>query len=213
MFTNKLFKGLAVFGVLSLTAMPAMAQNFIDPPEKPWKIRTSAIGLFFDVDSDLGLDLDSTADAAVDVTYFLNRHVAVQALATFVNTEVKSGATSLGSVDVLPPIFTVQWHFVDMVPKGVDPYVGVGFNFNHFDNESGDLDRVPMVGPVRVEDTFGFAAEAGIDYAINEHLFVNATYKFVTFDADVEAVGGPTVDELETDAHIAGVGIGYHFGL
>jgi len=217
---------LAAFS-LSFTATSANATGIdalmIDPPEKPWKIRTSAIGLFFDVDAEGGLapldvDLDSTADLAVDVTYFLNRNIAVQALGTFANTEVKAGSASLGSVDVLPPIFTLQWHFVDLVPEGVDPYVGVGFNFNHFDNESGALSDGGTVDgttvpAVRVEDTFGFAAETGIDFPITENVFVNATYKFVTFDADVDAVGGGEVGNLDTNLHIVGAGIGYHFGL
>ena len=50
----------------------------------------------------------------------------------------------------------------------------------------------------------------GVDYMLNASLSVNADLKFLSFEADVD-VDGSKVDELEVDAWILGLGIGYHF--
>jgi outer membrane protein len=38
--------------------------------------------------------------------------------------------TKLGSVDLLPPTLTLQWHF--MPDQSFDPYVGAGVNYTYF---------------------------------------------------------------------------------
>ncbi|MBA3776988.1 MAG: outer membrane beta-barrel protein [Betaproteobacteria bacterium] len=203
--------------LLGLLWTSSAAGQFLAPPDKPWLLRTTAIGVLTDTQSDgpLNLDTDETVDFAFDATYFVTPNIAVNVLATFINLEVKTnssalasgfGTDSLGSVDILPPIVTFQWHFI---PEGkVRPYVGAGFNYNVFYNESGTLEAVGA----HIDNTFGFVAQAGLDYMLSDHFSLNADFKYLGFEADVDVGAAPALnDDLEVDAFIFGVGLGYRF--
>ncbi len=174
-----------------------------------WMIRTTIIGVIPDTDSksSIGLDLDADDEAsvAVDGTYFFTNNIALNVLATFLSPDIDSDVGDLGSVDLIPPIFTLQYHFSP--GETVSPYVGIGFNYNIFYNESGQLDALD----VDVENTFGFVVQAGMDYGINENLSFNLDLKYLTFDADVDIDALGVEDELEYDAFIIGAGLGYRF--
>ena len=199
-----------VFGMvlLMLTAPAAAAEA--DGDGAKFLIRATAIGVITDASSNsvaaggLDLDLDNDLRFAVDGTYFVTPNIGVNVLATFLNFEVRSAGVSLGSVDVLPPIVTVQYHFLP--DAQLRPYVGVGFNYNHFYGESGTLDIINA----EVEDAFGFVAQAGVDYMITESLSLGLDFKFLKVDTDV-TIAGVKVDELDVDAFIIGVGIGFRF--
>ena len=105
-------------------------------------IRSTAITTSNNASSDtLGLDVGNATSIAVDGTYFVTPNIGVNLLATILNVEVKAkGLGSLGSVDLLPPILTVQYHFSP--DDQVRPYVGVGINYNHFYHYSGTLKAV-----------------------------------------------------------------------
>ena len=174
-----------------------------------WLLRTTAIGVFPDSDSDssigLDLDVDDEASLAVDISYFFTDNIAVNVLATFLSPDVDSDVGDLGSVDLIPPIFTLQYHFS---PHGtVRPYVGAGFNYNYFYGESGMLDALD----VDVENTFGLVAQVGMDYMLNKNLSLNFDLKYLTFEADVDIDALNVEDELDYDAFILGFGLGYRF--
>ena len=84
--------------------------------------------------------------------------------------------------------------------------MGVGFNYNHFYGESGALDTLGA----EVEDAFGFVAQAGADYMITKSLSLGLDFKYLKVDTDVD-IAGVKVDELDVNAFIVGVGIGYRF--
>ena len=153
----------------------------------------------------LELGLNNDFRIAVDGTYFITPKIGLNVLATTLNFEVDSAGTSLGSVSVLPPIVTLQYHFSPDDPK-LRPYLGLGFNYNIFYNESGTLAALGA----EVEDTFGFVVGGGLDFMLSENLSLNADLKFLTFEADIE-VADVTADVLDVDAWIIGIGIGYHF--
>ncbi|MDT0636283.1 OmpW/AlkL family protein [Spectribacter hydrogenooxidans] len=175
----------------------------------PWQVRTTAIYLAFDAESDaLDLDVDDQYDLAVEVSYFLTPTLAINVLATTTNVEVESGTTggSLGSVDVLPPIFSLQWYLWNSGNTRV--YAGAGVEYFVFSDESGLLDALD----VEVDDSLGYVAEIGVDHYLTQHVFLNGTIKYSTVEADVEVGANPALDdELELDTIILGTGIGYNF--
>lgn len=178
-----------------------------DPADQPWQVRTTAISLFLDAKSDvLDLDVDDQFDLALDVTYFFTPSLAVNVLATTTNLEVESSVVggSLGSVDLLPPIVTAQYHFAPDAP--IRPYAGIGFNYNVFSNESGQLNTLA----VKVDDAFGGVAEIGADNPVGDHVFINGNFKYLILETDVDVGADPTLnDELDVDAFIVGAGLGY----
>ena len=170
--------------------------------ESPWLVRATAIVITPDVESGaLDLDVEDMVDLAADVTYFFAPNVAVNVLATILGPEVESGGASLGSVTLVPPIVTLQYHFV---PGPTSFYVGGGFNYNLFYGESGTLAAIDA----EVDDTIGYVLQVGVDHELSSSTVLNLDLKFLTLEADVD-VGGDTADELELDAFIFGVGLGW----
>lgn len=201
---NKLACSIAwVAGALLTSGI--IPQALAEDGDAKWLVRTTVIGVSTDASSDvLRLDVDDTVDVALDVTYFFTPNIGIDVLATFLNTEVSAAALgSLGSVDLLPPIVTLQWHFAPQAQ--VRPYVGLGFNYNVFSNESGTLRTINA----NIDNTFGFVTQVGLDYMLNKKLSLNADLKYLTLDTDVSTTLGN--DELELDAFIVGVGLGYRF--
>ncbi len=178
-------------------------------------VHSTVIGVFTDASSSsLDLDIDSTESVALDATYFVTHNIGVNVLATFLNFNVETDSAAvqglaskdLGSVDLLPPIVSAQYHFSP--DSAVSPYVSAGFNYNIFSSESGHLNDLG----VEVDDTFGWVVGAGLDYSITENVSLNADLKYLTFEADVNVGADPTLnDELEVDAWIVGVGLGFKF--
>ncbi len=178
-------------------------------------VHSTVIGAVTDASSSsLDLDLDDAQSVALDATYFVTHNIGVNVLATFLNFNVETGSAAiqdlaskdLGSVDLLPPIVSVQYHFSP--DSAFSPYVAAGFNYNVFSDESGHLNDLS----VEVDDTVGWVIGAGLDYSITENVSLNADLKYLTFEADVNVGAAPAFDdELEVDAWIVGVGLGFKF--
>lgn len=181
---------------------PALAQVGGDPQ---WLVRTTVIGVLTNASSKtLGLDVKDTTDVALDITYFATPNIGLNLLATFLNTEVTAkGLGSIGSVDLLPPILTVQWHFAPQAT--LRPYVGAGFNYNHFSRESGTLSAIHA----KIENKFGGVLQVGVDYMLTKNLSLNADLKYLQVKPNVRTDLGN--DRLDLKATIIGVGLGYRF--
>ena len=202
---NKLTRGMRWVACATLAlgiGSPAFAQVAGDPQ---WLVRTTVIGVLTNASSrTLGLDVKDTTDVALDITYFATPNIGLNLLATFLNTEVTAkGFGSVGSVDLLPPILTVQWHFAPQAQ--VRPYVGIGFNYNHFSRESGTLSAIHT----KIENKFGGVVQVGLDYMLTKSLSLNADLKYLQVKPEVRTDLGN--DKLNLRATIIGVGLGYRF--
>jgi outer membrane protein len=104
----------------------------------------------------------------------------------------------------LPPTLTVQYHFS---PDAIfRPYVGAGVNYTIFWDENG----APGL-PMEYEDAFGAALQAGFDYALDEHWFLNVDVKKIFLSTEVSVAGGAVTADVDIDPWIVGAGFGYRF--
>ena len=76
-----------------------------------------------------GVNVTSTAAPEVDVSYFFTDHLAAELIAASTRHELSGGHTALGHLDVgsvyvLPPTLTLQYHFLPQ--SRFSPYVGAG---------------------------------------------------------------------------------------
>lgn len=147
----------------------------------------------------------------VDFSYFFTDHIAAELIAGTSKHDVKwnTGASNvdLGSVRLLPPTLTLQYHF--MPKQRFSPYLGAGLNYTHFyDAKTGSGNT-----QVDYKDKFGYAFQAGFDYAIAGHWSLNVDVKKLYLKTDVNTVvGGAHVHATgHLNPWIAGVGIGYRF--
>ncbi|MEM8617349.1 MAG: OmpW family outer membrane protein [Pseudomonadota bacterium] len=206
----------AVFiGTLGMTApTPVEAKSRFSSLDNPWYIRARLIGVIPDEDGssgDIGSgepDIDDAYVPEVDITYFFTKNIAAELILATAKHDVKwkNPDVDLGSVWLLPPTLTLQYHFTP--DRQVRPYVGAGVNYTFFYNvDDGDAANVDY------DNNIGFALQAGVDYEFRPNWTVNVDVKKLWLNTDVEVdLGATTADaDVDIDPLIVGVGIGYKF--
>lgn len=156
----------------------------------------------------------------VDITHMVSDNVGLELIAatTKHNASGTSGTTGgigkLASTWVLPPTLTLQYHFAPEAK--VRPYVGAGVNYTMFYSEKPSAGLETAVGQtnVNLKDSFGWAAQAGIDIDLNEKMFLNFDVKYIDIDTtarlDTTAIGTQRV-KISLDPLVVGVGVGFRF--
>jgi outer membrane protein len=142
-------------------------------------------------------------------TYFINNNWAVEVLASlpFKHDIEAVGGGTVGETKHLPPTVSAQYHFL---PDGnIRPYVGAGLNYTFLFEE--DFDGADL----ELDNSFGWAAQVGVDIDISENMFVNAEVRYIDIDADGEltipGVGKVDIDTVEIDPVVVGLSVGFRF--
>lgn len=232
MKTTKLAAAMLATLGLASAAMPAMAYEAGD-----WLVRGRIINVNPNDDSgtlstDLGnlgkgVTVDSDTVPELDITYMITRNWGAELILGYSqHTVTLSGAAanavggsfsgSMNVIDtkVLPPTLTLQYHF--MPDSNIRPYVGAGINYTYFFDESvPSSSAVAAAGDkVKLDSSWGFAAQAGVDIAINDDWFVNADVKYIDIDTTAHftntAAGSAKID-ADIDPFVFGIGIGRRF--
>ena len=126
-----------------------------------------------------------------------------------------AGLGKLLDARTLPPTLTLQYHFNSS--GTVRPYAGIGLNYTLFFNEDATSDLKSVGGgkaSVELDDSWGLAANVGVDVAINKDWFINADLKYIDMDTTAtiktNALGRLKVD-VDIDPWVYGIGIGRRF--
>ena len=154
----------------------------------------------------------------LDFTYFFNKNVAAELILGTTKHDVKttgsnltaiggpaSAEVDLGSVWLLPPTVTLQYHFYPT--KSLKPYVGAGVNYTIFyDVENGDILGMDY------KNNVGFALQGGVDYFVNDKFFLNVDIKKLYLQTDVDLGLAATVPaEVKINPLLIGFGVGMKF--
>ena len=185
---------------------------------------SAAAGLASAIGADAKLAVGNNTIPELDISYYVTKNIALElilALGTrhdvyltknaLPNVAGSLGNENLGSVNLLPPTLTAQWHFNP--DQMIDPYVGAGINYTHtFDH---NLKDTAAGLPIHIEDSmFGAVAQAGVDVNLGSGWLINADVKYVTMNTNVTVLSGGTwkkIDDLDINPWIFGVGIGKKF--
>jgi outer membrane protein len=154
------------------------------------------------------VSIDADTVPELDFTYFFTDNIAAELiLATTTHSVDVNGVAPLGDVSLIPPILTLQYHFN---PKGkLSPYIGAGINYTIFYDEDAAGGAVTSVD---YDNAFGWAAQIGLDYAIDHRWSINLDIKKVWLETDVSVNGGAiTASDVEINPWIISVGVGYRF--
>ena len=166
------------------------------------------------------VSVDNNVMPEVDVTYMATDHIGFELIAATTKHTASgvSGTTGdvgkLASAWVLPPTLTLQYHPVANGP--VRPYVGAGVNYTLFYSENASDGLVAAVGTTDVEldDSFGWALQAGVDIDLTERMFLNFDVKYIDIDTTATlrttAAGTQAVD-IDLAPLVVGVGVGTRF--
>jgi len=153
----------------------------------------------------------ATPAPEVDFSYFFTDNIAAELIAASTRHEASAhdsilGHVDVGSVYVLPPTLTVQYHFF---PKDrFSPYLGAGATAAFFYDSQ---PAKPIVTKVGLDNAFGPAIQAGFDYALGGSWSLNADVKQIFIDTKARINQGTIVAKTSLSPTVVGMGIGYRF--
>ena len=162
--------------------------------------------------------VDNSVAPEIDFTYMLTKNIGAELIAATTKHHVSgrrdlAGVGRLASSWVLPPTLTVQYHFAP--DAKVRPYVGAGVNYTLFYSEKASDALEGAIGDTRVslDDSFGYAVQAGIDIDLNKQMFLNLDVKYIDIDTTATLRTGALTNRVDVslDPIVAGVGIGMRF--
>ncbi|MBT1536096.1 OmpW family protein [Ralstonia solanacearum] len=214
----------AAAGLIAAAVCPtAYAEGSDLPPATGnWMVRLRAVNLTAANKSDAipalavpddAIHINNKAFPELDISYFFTPNLAAELILTYpqqqdvtVMQSALGGATKIGSFRHLPPILTLQYHF--RPESRFKPYLGAGLNYTRIS----DVDlQVPGVGPLDLSrNSFGPALQAGFDYRLTDHVYLNVDIKKTWISADVK-LAGQTISKVRVDPWLVGVGLGYRF--
>ena len=176
------------------------------------------------VGQDLGIDLtvDNNTQLGLNFAYFLTDRINIEVLAaTPFKHDVNFGVadplntgTQLGEVTHLPPTVSVNYYFTD-ANNAFRPYAGVGLNYTiFFDEEFTDSNEAAGLSDLSLDNSFGLAAQVGVDYMIADDWFINGSVRWIDIDTeasfDLNGAAG-RVDSITIDPWVYMISVGYEF--
>nr|WP_285836117.1 OmpW family outer membrane protein [Larsenimonas suaedae] len=154
------------------------------------------------------LDVDDESGFAFTLGYrFLDKWGVELLAAERFEHDINLNGDKVGSTKHLPPTLTLQYYPLGGTDARVQPYVGAGVNYTRFSSEKlegGDLD---------MDDSWGYAAQVGVDLLVNEHWAFNAAAWYLDIDSDTTAtIGGQSYDTtVNIDPIVVMGGVSYRF--
>jgi outer membrane protein len=141
-----------------------------------------------------GINISNTVVPELDFTYYFAKNFSAELiLATTKHKAHTTGSNltsiggpasadvDLGSVWLLPPTLTLQYHLP--TSKGFKPYAGAGLNYTFFYS----ADKGSVIQGIKYQNKAAFAAQAGFDYDITKKVFLNADVKKIFLKTNVKA--------------------------
>lgn len=182
---------------------------------------SASVGLGPAISAGSELTVDSNTIPELDLSYYITKNIAAELILAVgsrhdVNISGNVGALGnqpLGSVNVLPPTLTLQWHFLP--DQMFDPYIGAGVNYTRFLDRNLATSAVLPGLPIKVDrNSFGLAFQAGVDVNLQDGWMINADVKKVFINTEVKVNAGAgfvKIDDLDIDPWVFGIGIGKRF--
>jgi outer membrane protein len=215
-----------VCGIAVLSAL--MSANVLAHSEGDFIVRVGAATVSPNDSSGDVLDtagaefsVDSNTQLGLTLGYMFTDNISFEVLAaTPFSHSISTNFGGLGEIadtKHLPPTFMVQYYFGDS-ESDFRPYVGAGINYTVFFDESlNSKAKAAGLSDLSLDDSWGLAANVGMDYMINDNWFLNASvwYADIGTTAKYKHTAGATTTQYSTDVDIDPwvfmIGGGYNF--
>ncbi|AXV65776.1 MULTISPECIES: OmpW/AlkL family protein [Pseudoalteromonas] len=170
----------------------------------------------------LGLRGDDNTQVGITIDYAFNDNWVLELVAATPFSHDVQGTGGLAGnkiadIKQLPPSLIAQYHFLDSTYK-FRPFVGVGINYTTFFDEQASAALKATLGTndveVKLDDSFGFAAQAGFNYMMNENWGLHGMVALIDIDTDatVYADGAKALTStVEIDPVVTMLGVKYKF--
>lgn len=125
-----------------------------------------------------------------------------------------NGVGNIAKVKHLPPTLMAQYYFGDRAST-FRPYLGVGVNYTtFFDEKFTSTGQSAGLSDLSLKDSWGIAAQAGLDYNLNENWLLNASVWWMNIDTKVkfkDSSGGSHEISTSLDPWVFMFSVGYTF--
>lgn len=173
----------------------------------------------------LGFDTNVQKDTQLGLTfsYFLTDRISLEVLAsTPFNHDIDFGVNDplgtgdrLGDIKHLPPTLSLNYYLNNDTSSKFQPYVGAGINYMiFFDEGFSSANEAAGLDDLELENTFGVALQAGIDYKISDKFYLNGTVRWIDVNTEanfnLNGIDG-SVDRVEIDPFVFALSVGYVF--
>ncbi|MDR0182876.1 OmpW/AlkL family protein [Lysobacter arvi] len=153
------------------------------------------------VDGTLPVRVDTDVKPTLTFEYFVRDNLGVEVIAAwpFEHDVSIAGLGTVGSTKQLPPTVSLQYHFNSQ--GKVSPFLGAGVNYTTFFSED---TRGALAGSkLKLDDSWGLAAHAGVDFALSERSAIRVDARWIDIDTDVE-LNGAGVGTVHIDPIVYG---------
>ncbi|MGM0834393.1 outer membrane beta-barrel protein [Halomonas qinghailakensis] len=151
------------------------------------------------------VDVQDKTDFAFTLGYRFHDKVGIELLAALpFEHDIALNGDNLASTKHLPPTLTLQYYPLGGTEARVQPYVGAGINYTFFSDEE------LAIGELELDDSWGAAAQVGIDLLIDENWALNAAAWYIDIDTDA-TVNGAAAGTVEIDPLVVMGGLSYRF--
>lgn len=150
------------------------------------------------------LEVDSNTQLGLTFGYMFTDNISLEVLAaTPFSHDISTDLGGLGNIadtKHLPPTLMVQYYFGEPQSK-FRPYVGAGLNYTiFFDEGFNSTGKAAGLSDLELDDSFGLAANVGVDYMINDQWFLNASAWYANIETEATYKAG--ADTYKTDVKI-----------
>ncbi|HGN1707186.1 TPA: outer membrane protein OmpW [Providencia rettgeri] len=147
--------------------------------------------------------------------YMITDNIGVELLAaTPFEHKVGTGPTGdIAKVKQLPPTLMAQYYFGSKEDK-LRPYLGAGVNYTvFFDEKFNSTGKGAGLSDLKVDSSWGFAAQAGMDYMLTDNWMLNASLWWIDIESDVKFKHDGERYKVNTriDPFVFMFGAGYRF--
>ncbi|ABU74779.1 MAG: outer membrane protein OmpW [Pseudomonadota bacterium] len=162
------------------------------------------------------LEVNSDTQLGLTFGYMFTDNISLEVLAaTPFSHDISTDLVGkdIGSTKHLPPTVMVQYYFGDSQSK-FRPYVGAGLNYTiFFDEGFNSTGKGAGLSDLKLDDSFGLAANVGLDYMINDKWFLNASawYANIETEATYKAGGAKQKTDVEINPWVFMISGGYKF--
>jgi outer membrane protein len=194
----------------------------VDPHEDTSGVKIDRGGL---AGADLGgkATLGSDTQLGLNFAYMVTDNLGVELLAASPfkhDVSIKGAGLDaangrLGTLKHLPPTLSLVYYPMAQT-SAFQPYVGAGINYTWFFDESvGSRASGAGFDNFRVKNSWGWAAQVGMDYMLTDQIMLNAQVRYIEIDTqayvDHPGLGVRAKVDVDVDPLVYMVGLGYKF--
>ncbi|WAE53366.1 OmpW family outer membrane protein [Stutzerimonas frequens] len=188
----------------------------VDPREDSGNVKVGGAGV-----DGTGATLNSDTQLGLNFAYMVTDKVGIELLAATPFTHDVGtkglGGLKLGELKHLPPTLSVIYYPLEKA-SAFQPYVGAGINYTWFfdDKLTSEAENSGLqLRGLDMKDSWGLAAQVGMDYMLTDNLMLNAQVRYIDIDTTgttySEAADAKIKVDVDVDPFVYMVGLGYKF--